>query len=209
MKKYFVARTEEQLDLTAPFSLSSWSHAHEISDFNYPWENSGKGGMKFRAMYNRAWLYLLYEVEEPQVRVYRNTGAKIEVTMSERVEIFMRKNDKMNPYYCLEIDPTGLVYDYEAKFHREFNPAWYWPKGHLIIKGEEISQGYRVQCAISLESLRQLELLNGKNIEAGLFRGRCMKEGANADLKWISWVKPDSATPDFHIPSAFGMLHLE
>ncbi|WP_285316268.1 hypothetical protein [Providencia rettgeri] len=22
--------------------------------------------------------------------------------------------------------------------------------------------------------------------------------------KWISWIKPDSVKPDFHIPSAFG-----
>jgi hypothetical protein len=27
-------------------------------------------------------------------------------------------------------------------------------------------------------------------------------------MSWISWLKPTSETPDFHIPSAFGTLVL-
>ena len=31
----------------------------------------------------------------------------------------------------------------------------------------------------------------------------------NSKIRWISWVKPGSETPNFHIPSSFGQLNLK
>jgi hypothetical protein len=28
-------------------------------------------------------------------------------------------------------------------------------------------------------------------------------------MRWISWQRPQSSVPDFHIPSSFGEFHLE
>jgi hypothetical protein len=47
-------------------------------------------------------------------------------------------------------------------------------------------------------------------MNAGLYRGECVKlEGDKATLRWISWVDPKTANPDFHVASSFGKFILE
>ena len=60
-----------------------------------------------------------------------------------------------------------------------------------------------------MESLKHLGLLNDMQLQTGLFRGKCLElDIAKENMKWISWMKPDSVHPDFHIASAFGVLQL-
>jgi len=122
----------------------------------------------------------------------------------------MKANDSMNPYYCLEIDATGRVMDYTGVYYRKMDYTWPWPHEQLIIKSSSIPGGYIVEFAISIQSLKQLGLFQHKRLQAGLFRAECtgMVNG-KSDLKWISWIKPPSTKPDFHIPSAFGVLVFE
>ena len=70
-------------------------------------------------------------------------------------------------------------------------------------------RGSTLEFALSKKSLKKFGLLKRNKIQAGLYRGECieLKDG-KAEFKWISWVKPDSKTPDFHIPSSFGLLVL-
>ena len=132
----------------------------------------------------------------------------MEAAYSDRVEIFFRQDNLLSPYYCLEMDPIGRVFDYEARYHRKFNVAWNWPENELLVKADQTHDGYTIEGRISKQSLRQLGLLNSEKLEVGLFRGECINLNAETpEIKWISWVKPDSMTPDFHIPSAFGVLH--
>jgi hypothetical protein len=113
------------------------------------------------------------------------------------------------PYYGLELDPNGRVYDYQAEYHRKFNPQWTWPVGQLIVKANKTTDGYTVEVAISKKSLKELQLLKGNVLEAGVYRGDCIEiTEDNSKIKWISWVRPDSPTPNFHIPSSFGILKL-
>jgi hypothetical protein len=88
--------------------------------------------------------------------------------------------------------------------------AWTWPSGQYIIKTTAVKDGYIVEVAISIQSLTELGLLKNNCLLAGLFRAECtgIKDG-KARLHWISWVKPNSPRPDFHIASAFGVLVLE
>lgn len=190
---------------------SQWTIANELTDFIYPWENETPPRTSFKALHSNDWLYCFYNVIDENVQVLVKSNEKKEVIYSDRVEIFFRKDEKMSPYYGLELDPHGRVYDYEAEFHRKFNPNWTWPAGQLIVKASRTGDGYTVELAVSKESLRQFGLLKGNKIEAGIFRGECIEiiEGADSKIKWISWVKPDSETPNFHIPSAFGLLVLE
>ncbi len=188
-----------------------WKQASELSDFTYPWENEQPPHTLFRALHNKDWLYCLYDVKDDNINVYVNTNDKSEVVHSDRVEIFFRKDDRMSPYYGLELDPLARVLDYEAEYHRKFKGEWSWPAGQLIVKSNRRKDGYTVEIAISKKSLNQLGILQGKAIEAGLFRGNCLEISLKDEskIKWISWVKPASETPDFHIPSAFGVLMLE
>jgi len=188
-----------------------WKQANELSDFTYPWENEQPPHTLFRALHNKDWLYCLYDVKDDNINVYVNTNDKSEVVHSDRVEIFFRKDDRMSPYYGLELDPLARVLDYEAEYHRKFKSEWSWPAGQLMVKSNRRKDGYTVEIAISKRSLNQLGILKGKTIEAGLFRGNCLEISLKGEskIKWISWVKPASETPDFHIPSAFGVLMLE
>ncbi len=201
----------EAITVTGKGESPQWKNGTELTDFTYPWETEKPPRTSFKALHNNEWLYLFYQVKDENIQVLVKENAKIEVIYSDRVEIFMRKDSNMVPYYGLELDPNGRVYDYEAELPRKFNDQWTWPAGQLIVRASRTSDGYLVEVAISKESLKQLGLLKGNKIEAGLFRGECSEaiEGSESKIKWISWVKPDSQTPNFHIPSAFGLLILE
>ena len=186
-----------------------WAKAKQLKDFAYPWENKRSTTTSFKALHNKDWFYCLYEVQDADLKVYVDKNDKLEVVNSDRVEIFFRKDERMMPYYGLELDPNGRVLDYQAEYHRKFNPTWSWPAGELIVKASRTADGYRVEVAIQKESLKKLGLLNGNKIEAGVFRAECTSlVGDQATMSWISWLMPASETPDFHIPSAFGTLVL-
>lgn len=202
---------EKEIAINGTGDNPEWKNATELTDFIYPWEKETPPLTSFKALHSKDWLYLLYQVKDQNVQVLVKSNEKQEVIYSDRVEIFLRKNEKMSPYYGLELDPNGRVYDYEATLHRKFNDRWTWPVGQLKVSASRTADGYIVEVAMSKKSLKQLGLLHGNKLEAGLFRGDCSEAavGMESNIKWISWVKPDSATPDFHIPSAFGLLVME
>lgn len=209
-KTYQVKKITVAIEPSGKGNHPLWKNASELSDFSYPWEKGTPPLTKFRAMHNDTWLYCLFEVVDDNINIQQITNDKAEVAASSRVEIFFRKDDKLKPYYGLELDPLGRVLDYECTYHRNFNSQWSWPAGHLIVKTERRQNGYSVEIAISKASLEKLGLLKNKTLQAGLYRGDCfLKTDGSPDFKWISWVKPDSKTPDFHIPSSFGILTLE
>ena len=199
-----------ELVITGKGDSPLWKNATELTDFIYPWEKVTPSFTSFKALHSKDWLYCLYQVKDDHINVLVKTNEKLEVLSSDRVEIFFRKDDQMLPYYGLELDPHGRVYDYMAEYLRKFTSTWSWPAGELIVKANKVTDGYTVEIAISKKSLKQLELIKGNRIEAGLYRGDCVEITVdNSKIKWISWVIPDSQTPNFHIPSSFGVLVLE
>ena len=199
-----------ELVITGKGDSPLWENAIELKDFIYPWEKETPPLTSFKALHSKNWLYLLYKVKDDHINVLVETNEKSEVISSDRVEIFFRKDEHMLPYYGLEMDPNGRVFDYLAEYHRKFTSTWSWPAGELIIKANKVIDGYTVEVAISKKSLKQLELIKGNRIEAGLYRGNCVEiTEDDSKIKWISWVRPDSPTPNFHIPSSFGVLMLE
>ena len=212
LKQYQVKNLgDKSITLSGKGDDAQWNGAIELDDFIYPWETVKPLPTSFRAMHNKDWLYCLYRVTDKNINVFVKDNTKREVLPSDRVEIFLRRDAQMRPYYGLEIDPHGRVYDYEAFLRQSENGEWHWPEGELLIKSSIHKDGYVVEFAISKKSLTGLGLIKDSKIEAGLFRGDCvnLNGGVKADIKWISWVKPDSPTPNFHIPSAFGLLILE
>jgi len=211
LKSYSVNNIKDkEIIVTGKGDDPIWKNAMELTDFIYPWENETPPFTSFKALHSNDWFYCLYEVKDEHINVFVKTNEKSEVVYSDRVEIFFRKDDKMLPYYGLELDPNGRTYDYMVEYHRKFVPDWSWPAGQLIVKANKVNDGYTVEVAISKKSLKQLELLKGNMLESGVYRGDCVEiTEDNSKIKWISWVRPDSPTPDFHIPSSFGMLKLE
>lgn len=142
--------------------------------------------------------------------MYVDQNHKKEVVHGDRVEMFLTADDRLNHYYCLEIDAKGRVFDYAAAFYRKFQELWQWPDEQLRVNSRQSSDGYSVLYSVSLSSLSQLDLLNNNELRVGLYRGRCMEINFDHEqMQWASWVEPDSEKPDFHIPSSFGIFRLE
>jgi hypothetical protein len=210
IKTYPVKKITGEIAISGKGDHPLWKRAHELSDFSYPWETETPPSTKFKALHSDAWLYCLFDVMDHDIRIHVDKNHKTEVASSCRAEIFLKKDDQLSPYYCLEIDPMARVLDYEGQFHRKFNMKWSWPQGHLLIKSHRRKNGYSIEIAISKASLKELGLLKDKNLQTGLYRADCLELNENGErFKWTSWVKPDSPTPDFHIPSSFGLLQLE
>jgi hypothetical protein len=190
-------------------SIPDWDRAEALTDFCSPWTHDAVPPMTFRALWNAEAFMFRFEVVDNGIRIFTATNHKMEVVHSDRVEIFFRSNKKMDPYYCLEMDPLGRVLDYKTVFYRKFEYGWQWPgNGSLNVRSGLLPSGYWVEGAIRLDSLRSLHLLKDGVLEAGLFRGKCLKPPPDATFNWISWVRPDSQHPDFHIPAAFGSIIL-
>ncbi|MFA9370831.1 MAG: carbohydrate-binding family 9-like protein [Labilibaculum antarcticum] len=213
MTEYIVKRIKaNMLNLTGGQMHPVWEMANINTDFSYPWEEEKAPKTTFRALHDDNNLFFRFDAEDENVRTFVDEDHKMEVVNSDRVEIFFRQDDKLKPYYCLEMDSHSRVLDYVTRYYRDFDYQWEWPEGNLEVKASENSKGYVVEGSIKLSSLKEFGLLKKNRIEAGLYRGYCMglPEGnKEADLRWISWVKPDSEEPDFHIPSSFGRLKLE
>lgn len=188
-----------------------WNTAHVLTDFIYPWNDGNPPPMSFQGLHDKDWFYGLYKVHDTKkIILYTEKNTKHDVLKSDRVEIFMRSDAKMDPYYGMEMDPLGRNYDYVARHYRNSDNTWSWPKDDIILKTHLDENGYTLEFALSKKSLKKFNLLKGDKLEAGLYRGECVSLiDKQADFKWISWVRPDSKTPDFHIPSSFGLLVFE
>jgi hypothetical protein len=200
---------------------SAWGTANLLTDFVYPWDSAVAPATAFSALWDGEWLYGLFRVKDDSIFTPVMRNDKIDVAASDRAEIFLKKDDLMNPYYCLELDADGRVLDYNAFYYRKVNYPWSWPSGQLVVKAARVADGYVVEFAISIQSLRDLGLLEKcpgsqpdvrceGRLQAGLFRAECKgMAGGRSDLRWISWIRPRTDHPDFHTPSAFGVLVLE
>jgi hypothetical protein len=188
----------------------NWDDAFVLTGFSYPWSLQPPPEMTFRALWDDARFYFRFDVKTMSVLTYAHNNNKMEVVDSDRVELFFKCDDRLDPYYCLEIDPLGRVLDYRASYYRKFDYEWQWPgDNQLQIKSNFTESGYIVEGSLTMASLRELNLLNNNQLQAGLFRGECLKiRDPQSSFAWISWVKPESVRPDFHIPSSFGVINL-
>jgi hypothetical protein len=187
-----------------------WEKAQELSDFKYPWEDLDPPRTRFQALHSPLYLYFRFQAEDPELHAMVVENEQMEITESDRVEFFFRKDAQMAPYYCLEMDYLGRVLENSAIYHRQMDYDWNWPNG-LQVSAQTTGDGYLVGGRISKASLTGLGLLKENRIEAGLFRADYRKMGPDSTAKahWISWVDPQVPSPDFHIPSAFGILQLK
>lgn len=192
------------------FESSAWSKANRLTDFVFPWEQAEAPATQFQALYDDTHFYFRFEAEDHDIYAPGDPHDKRGVLPSDRVEIFFKAKGQMDPYYCLEMDPRGRVLDYIAKYYRHTDFEWEWPEEHLTVKAYIQAESYIVEGKISLQSLRDMDILDDeRQMDAGLFRGDAYHVNENTtDIKWISWIRPESAHPDFHIPSAFGKLIL-
>lgn len=198
------------LEITGLGDNPAWESANVLNDFIYPWREDSPPPTAFRALWDGEYFYFLYRATDPLIITPQGGEPEKDVLGSDRVELFFKADDKMDPYYTLELDALGRIFDAECRFYRQVDPAWDWPEGQLRVLASQDETGYIVEGAISRASLKQLGLLQGNRLLAGLYRGEYLpKADGTTETRWISWIRPDSEKPDFHIPSSFGALILQ
>ncbi|MDH3650236.1 MAG: carbohydrate-binding family 9-like protein [Saprospiraceae bacterium] len=184
----------------------NWLLAEKLTTFSDPWNDDKIQETSFSALWDRSFFYFLFEVKDRDIVAEGDPANKRGVLTADRVEIFFKSHDGMEPYYCLEMDPWGRVLDYVGHFYRRSDFNWEWPEEDLIVLGTINPSGYVVEGKISLHSLRELGILADDAIQAGIFRGDFSRQEDSTDVRWITWITPESEKPDFHIPSAFGKI---
>jgi hypothetical protein len=193
------------IHLDGQFLEPAWRDAKTVTGFVYPWSKKTAPKTEFRALADKDCLWFSFEVEDHDIVLADDFAGESSVDQEDRVEIFFAADNTLARYYCLEIDPLGRVHDYAASSYRKFDSEWNCPG--LRTAARIGKRGYTVEAAIPLQTLADLlgrAVSPGTNLRIGLFRAE-FRHGAESpeNEEWISRVKPDSANPDFHVPSAF------
>ncbi len=187
-----------------------WQLAHVLTDFSFPWTKRTPPATEFRALWNEQHLYFRFDVTDADVVLGEGANAMEKVIGSDRVEIFFSTGPDLNPYYGIEIDPRGEVLDYEATYHRNLN--FEWSCDGLVTQSSLNDFGYVAEGLIPIATLRKLGCLHqdeaGQYLLAGLYRAEFSRspDGESVIEDWMSWVDPEVASPDFHVPSSFGTI---
>lgn len=206
---YQALRTDEPIQLTGDGQDSAWNNAIELTDFKLYWDPEEPPATSFKALHDDRFLYLLYSAIDPLIQSKLAALDTIPAVHSDRVEIFFKGVNDTLPYYSLEMDCLGRLFDSEGKFGQYIDADWNWPANELEIKTRIFDNWYTLEARISKSSLNSLGLINNNRIHAGIYRADYISNDVGERTPhWISWVKPDSSTPKFHIPSSFGLIVL-
>jgi hypothetical protein len=206
---FAVPLAEEPARVTVDGSLDEpvWATARRIRSFSSPWAADLPVQTEFLSFVSDENLYFAFRVEDSDLVILDGEEEEL-VARGDRIELFFSRNLSLEDYFCVEIDPRGRVFDYRGSYYRQFDNSWSLPG--LETAGRITRQGYIVEGAIPLASfdLMGLPLADRESvIRFGLYRAEFSEVPVHRE-EWISWIRPDSETPDFHIPSSFGCLKL-
>lgn len=206
-ESYIVRGSSGEIVVDGKLDEAAWESAAIETSFTFPWQQREAPATEFRALADDARFYFAFRVEDADI-VIDDGNDEAAVARGDRVELFFAPDLSLGSYFCLEIDPGGRVLDYRAAFYRDFDDSWDLPG--LVVATAISETGYVVEASIPHAALREagLPTLRGEGRQlAGIFRAELSHlSGAALLEEWISWVRPSSDEPDFHIPSAFGWL---
>lgn len=211
MKEYqviFINKNQKKEDEIC--SLFSWEKANCLTDFSSPWKNDPISKIEFRALYDLDNFYFNFRVFDTEIYIDQKDDSFDSIGNSDRVELFFRTDNSLNPYYCLEMDTRARIMDFRARPNKDFDFDWKWPKNHFEVKSSIEPDCFIVEGSISIASFEKLNLIqNNNSIEVGVFRAKfSLVENLQYDASWISWVNPNTPEPNFHIASSFGKFIL-
>ncbi|CAB5551560.1 sugar-binding protein [Providencia hangzhouensis] len=205
-KEYQINHTDQLKSLNdANKSTEVWEKAEVLTDFTYPWEKEVAPKTDFRALWSDDALYFRFIADDKDIQLGDNPDKDQAVLDSDRVELFFATSPELKPYYTAEMDPKGRTFDAKANYYREVDPSWNWETLQTV--GEITPNGYVLTGKIDLDEFTKLDLwqdADKQTLMCAILRGEFSAGEPKQVRKWISWIKPDSVKPDFHIPSAFG-----
>lgn len=209
---YTVERIQEgSLDITGLAEASPWDNANELTHFVSPWDDKPIKPITFKALYDETYFYFSFVVLDDRIYIQLKDDSKESIAQSDRVELFLRPDESLSPYYCLEIDTQPRIMDFKAMPNRDFDLKWNWPKDEIQVKSAILEDKFIVEGKITLNSLKTLNLIKddffGRFMEVGIYRAKYNPDSAgHFQPTWITWVDPNTPEPDFHIPSSFGIF---
>lgn len=211
LKEYQVNLIEKnQLNISGKGDDQLWDNAMILTDFCSPWSNQKKTEIRFKALWDREKLFFNFTVSDTAIHLETQDDSFESIGNSDRVELFFRPDQSLNPYYCLEIDTSGRIMDFIAYPNKNFDFNWKWPKNDLIVKSTVDANSFTVEGAISIASLKSFNLIKNNKIETGVFRAKYTKrQNGRFEPTWITWVNPNTETANFHIASSFGNFILK
>lgn len=210
MKEYQVVLIEKnKLSEAGILNASEWKNANCLTDFSSPWKTDSFSKIEFRALWDLEFLYFNFRVFDTDIYIDQKDDSVESIGNSDRVELFFRADNSLNPYYCLEMDTAARIMDFKALPNKNFDFNWNWPESGLKIIPSKDEVSFTVEGKISIESLNELNLIHGNTIETGVYRAKFSEiENQKYEPTWISWVDPLTETPNFHIASSFGKFIL-
>ena len=210
MKNYNVNFIEKDLFVFSGNGNSYlWDKAETLCDFISAWDNQNICRTEFKSIWDKKNIYFLFIVHDDSIHIETRDNSFESIGKSDRVELFFRTDAGLNPYYCLEIDPTLRIMDFKAYANKEFDFNWNWPKTDLRVKSSIEENNFSVEISISIKSLIKLNLIKDGKMEVGIFRAKYIgQENSKYNPIWISWVNPNTEKPNFHTSTSFGILHL-
>lgn len=211
MKSYTVKHIETgNIQVNGKGNSPFWNEANVLTDFCSPWDDKKIKRIEFRALNDNDNLFFCFKVEDSEVHINSAKDRIVSIDNSDRVELFFRSDANLNPYYCFEIDPTPRIMDFKALPNKQFDFNSNWPKDDIEVKSTIKETFFIVEGKISLKSLTHYGLLKEGQIETGIYRAKYNKQDDGSyEPIWITWVNPNTETPNFHIASSFGVLKLE
>lgn len=211
MKTFQVNKVPENiLKVTGKGDDVLWENANALTDFVSAWDKEPVKKIEFKALWDASNLFFYFKVYDNNVHVDKTDDTVLSIGESDRVELFFRTDAALNPYYCLEIDPTPRIMDFIARPNKDFDFNWNWPKQDITVKSHVSENYFTVEGAISIKSLKDFKLIKNNGIETGIFRAKYNEQNDKSfEPTWISWVDPNTETPNFHTPTSFGLLKLD
>lgn len=201
---------KKQLAISGKGDDPLWDTALVLTDFCSPWNDEKQSEITFKALWDRENLFFNFTVLDTAIHIEKKDASVESIGNSDRVELFFRPDDSLNPYYCLEIDTDARIMDFIAYPDKNFDFNWNWPKDAIEVKSSANLDSFTVEGAISIASLKHFNLIKNNKIETGVFRAKYyQKEDLGFEPTWITWVNPNTETPNFHIASSFGNFILK
>ncbi|MFV8327550.1 sugar-binding protein [Flavobacterium sp. ZS1P14] len=211
LKEYEVNLIEKnQLMISGKGDDPLWDAAMVLTDFCSPWSDEKQAKITFKALWDRESFFFNFTVFDTAIHIKKHDASFESIGNSDRVELFFRPDNTLNPYYCLEIDTAARIMDFIAYPDKNFDFNWDWPKDAIVVKSSENTHSFTVEGAISIPSLKRFNLIKNNRIEAGVFRAKYnQQEDLSFEPTWITWVNPNTERPNFHIASSFGNFLLK
>ena len=121
-----------QIELDGHLNEVQWSLATIESDFIFPWQERTAPNTDFRALCDDDYFYFAFRVMDADLFVLADLPEEGYAVFEDRVEMYFARDDQMQNYYCIEIDPHGRTMDYSGAYYRQLDLNWHCPTLSLL-----------------------------------------------------------------------------